>query len=128
MAIENDIFMSIYTSIKEIGYDVYIGNPIRDVKYPFLYIGEQITTGVRSHKDHSDKDTDITIHLWHNRLNERGTFYNIIEDVENLIIGRYKVRGEDIGLRVIGDPEDLSLMHGIIEIELKNIKGEDRNE
>lgn len=116
---ENKIYMDLYVKLKELGYDVYIGNPKGEVDYPFIHLGEQIVTGTRKHKEYSGKDTDVTVHVWHNSKYERGTLFKVIGNVELLLKRELGVKGEDIEVRVLGDPEDLTLIHGVIEVNIK---------
>lgn len=69
--------------------NVYDGAlPPEDTPYPFVYMGD-VTDG----DDYQIKDkginpwgrTDIRIHVWHNKVTERGTLSEIVRQVKEIL-------------------------------------------
>lgn len=114
----------VYTRIRQVcvatGYDVYDYRP-DEVEYPFIFLGEQVKQNDRLHKDGLTYRTQVTLHVWHNNPRQRGTFTSILDEIERGIIEEFGVRGEDIYVTILGDPEDSRLIHGVIDtnIEIK---------
>lgn len=112
----------VYTRLRKLcvdtGYDTYDYRP-GEVAYPFIFLGEQFKQNERLSKDGLTPRTQITVHVWHNNQKKRGTFTSILEDIENGIIREFGVRGEDIRVNVLDDPEDSSLIHGVVEVNIQ---------
>ena len=114
----------IYTQIRricdELGYSVYDYLPDSKAEYPFIVLGEQFSQNFREHKDYYNKQTQITVHFWHNDWRKRGTLTKIMHDVELGIIREFKVNGEDISTQTLLDNSTGSdLWHGILETDIK---------
>ena len=99
---------------------VYDYLPPADVSYPFVFIGEQFAQTYREHKDGRNKDTQITIHVWHNDYRKRGELSSMIHQIEDAIVKEFGVNGENYSSQIIVDnTTSVPLMHGIIEPNIK---------
>lgn len=99
---------------------VYDYLPPAEVGYPFVYIGEQFAQSENRHKDGRSKSTQVTVHVWHNNLRQRGTLTKMIGQIEHAIIGEYGLLAEQIPSRVITDrTTSVALLHGIVEPDIK---------
>lgn len=103
----------------DLGYSVYDYRPDSGTEYPFIVLGDQTSQNIREHKDFYNKDTQLTIHFWHNEWHQRGTLTTMMNKVEKAIIQKFGVKGEDITTEIRGDPEDNSLMRGILETDIR---------
>lgn len=113
----------VYTKVKRIsenkGYDTYDTIPPDKVNYPYVYLGEQSKQNVREHKEGYNQQVQLTLHVWHNNQRQRGTFVGIMDSLEQGIVDEFGIDGEDIAVRVIDDPSDTNLMHGILDVSIK---------
>ena len=119
----------IFTEIRQVmvnlfGQDkVYDYNPPEGTPYPFVRVGEALKQNRRIHKQDLAGDIQVSLHFWHDNARQRGTFTNMMHDAEVALIGEYGVRGEDINSRVIEDDTTaITLLHGILEINIKRYK------
>ena len=100
--------------------NVYDYLPPADVEYPFVFVGEQFAQSYREHKDGRSKNTQVTVHVWHNNPRRRGELSSMMGQIETAIVNRFGVNGEDISSQVIEDNStSVPLMHGILETEIK---------
>lgn len=115
---EQTIYNRLYDLCTNLGYDVYEYIP-NEVEYPLVILGEQFSQNVRVHKDFYNKDTQITIHVWHNNWRRRGTLLEMMRQIELAIVREFDVDGELITSQVIGEPDNAELLHGIIETNIR---------
>lgn len=105
--------------------NVYDYNPPEGTEYPFVRIGEQFKQNIRVHKNDLNGDTQLTLHIWHDSTRRRGTLTSMMNDIEVALISHYGVEGEEITSRVIEDNTTaVTLLHGVLEINIKRYKGE----
>lgn len=115
---EQTIYNRLYDLCTNLGYDVYEYIP-NEVEYPLVILGEQFSQNVRVHKDFYNKDTQITIHVWHNNWRRRGTLLEMMRQIELAIVREFDVDDELITSQVIGEPDNAELLHGIIETNIR---------
>ena len=117
-------YTRIYLEIRRVldnlnGIDFYSSRPKEEVRYPFIYLGEQFKQNNRIHKDGLNGSTQVTIHFYHNKLYERGTLAKIMGDVEEALIEVFDFNGENITVQIINEnTTGVELLHGILEIEI----------
>ena len=117
-------YTRIYLEIRKVldnlnGIDFYSSRPKEEVKYPFIYLGEQFKQNNRIHKDGLNGNTQVTIHFYHNNLYERGTLAKMMGDVEKALIEVFDFNGENITGQIINEnTTGVELLHGILEIEI----------
>ena len=116
----------VFTRLRRLCVDLFeAGNvydylPPADVEYPFVFVGEQFAQTYREHKDGRNKDTQITIHVWHNDYRKRGELSKMIYQIEDAIVKEFGVNGENYSSQIIVDnTTSVPLMHGIIEPNIK---------
>src|SRR5699024_9172341 len=91
--------------------------------YPFIHIGEFLSQNKRLHKTNLNGDAQITLHFWHDNVRQRGTFTQMMSDVENADIIQLGVEAEDVNSRVLEDRSTaITLLHGIMEFNIKRYK------
>ena len=121
---------AIYSRIRQICTgitDTYDVLPPADVSYPFVYLGEQFKNDNREHKDHRNDLVNQTVHIYHDKLYQRGTFSSVMYDIENSVRAMtdafgYRVQVEDVAVRTLEDTStNKKLLHGVIEFEFKLI-------
>ena len=115
---EQTIYNRLYDLCTNLGYDVYEYIP-NEVEYPLVILGEQFSQNVRVHKDFYNKDTQITIHVWHNNWRRRGTLLEMMRQIELAIVREFDVDGELITSQVIGEPDNAELLHGSSETNIR---------
>lgn len=100
----------------EMVYDYLPG----DADYPFVFIGEQFSHNERWHKDNLDKQTQVTVHIYHNNWRQRGTVTKMMFDIEKSIIKEFGINGELITTQLLPDNSTgTSLMHATLEPDIK---------
>ena len=114
----------IYTTIRRIcdklGYSVYDYLPDSKAEFPFIVLGEQFSQNIREHKSYLNKQTQITVHFWHNDWRKRGSLTKMMHNVELGIMNEFKVNGEDISTQMLPDNSTGSnLYHGILETDIR---------
>ena len=104
---------------EDLDYNVYDRVP-DDATFPFVIIGEQFSQRVRDHKEHTVKDVQTTIHIWHNDWKQRGTVSRMIRELEIEIMREFGVEGEDISTQIILDnTTGTDMYHGIVEPDIR---------
>ena len=117
---EQKIYTKIRKICKELGYSTYDYLPDSKAGFPFIVLGEQFSQNFREHKDYYNKQTQITVHFWHNDWRKRGSLTKMMRDVELGIMNEFKVNGEDISTQMLPDNSTGSdLWHGILETDIK---------
>lgn len=119
MSPEQTIFNKMYDICIGLGYDTYEYKPMDEVDYPFVFLGEQFSENVRVHKDFYNKDNQISVHIFHNSPYARFEVNQMKHQIEKAIIEEFGIDGEDITYRLLGEPNDADLLHGIIEPNIR---------
>lgn len=101
----------------EIGYVPHSRTP-DEPEYPYIVLGEQFSQNIRTSKDSLNKDTQVTLHVWHNDWDNRGTLTELMYDIEKGIIRTFGVRGDNISTQLVDDP-NTNLIHGILETDIR---------
>ncbi len=116
----------VFTKLRRICVDlfgasnVYDYLPDKEVNYPFVFIGEQFSQTYREHKDGRNKNTQTTIHVWHDDHRKRGSLSGMIQSIEKAIVEEFGTDGENYSSQIIVDnTTSVPLMHGIIEPNIK---------
>ena len=125
MSPEQRAYIDVYLMLVDLhgGDKVYDYIPPAETKYPFIRIGEQFGATNRMHKDALHKNTDITIHFWHNNMRQRGTFSRLMSDTEAALIEHFGVDGERINTQILEDHSTGGpLLHGVLEVNIKNLR------
>lgn len=117
---QQELFSKLKTDIKAL-YAVYDGFlPPADTPYPFVYLGDCQQTDI-ANKTAIFGRVHLTIHVWHNNPERRGTVSGMILNIKNICrkIGHtanfaWEARG--ISTRIFPDTTTSSpLLHGVIE-------------
>ncbi|WP_020007407.1 DUF3168 domain-containing protein [Salinicoccus albus] len=100
--------------------NVYDYIPPSGTEYPFLMLGSQMSQNDRFHKEALGKNTQVTIHFWHDNWRERGRITKMMADVESMVLSEFGVKGEEITTQFIQDNStNTALMHGVLETNIK---------
>lgn len=124
---QQELFSRLYVDLtehfKEKGYGVYDGAlPPENTAYPFIYLGD-CTQNDTDTKTQVMGVVNQTIHVWHNKANERGTVSGILYDIKTIC---RRIRHTD-NLSVVvkiptqrifaDDTTKTPLLHGVVEVE-----------
>lgn len=117
------LFGYILTELKEMGYSVFDGElPKDETTYPFIYLADSQTVD-EARKDAVQGTVYKTIHVWHDKVRERGTVSAIIYDIKTLCRKLENESGwllSECSSRILADNSTgRTLMHGIIETGFK---------
>lgn len=117
------LFGYILTELKEMGYSVFDGElPKDETTYPFIYLADSQTVD-EARKDAVQGTVYQTIHVWHDKVRERGTVSAIIYDIKTLCRKLENESGwllSECSSRILADNSTgRTLMHGIIETGFK---------
>lgn len=121
MSPEQALFTKVRQIAVETGIDTYDYLP-GDVDYPFIFIGEQISDGVRDNKDARFITVSQSVHIYHDNHRQRGTISNIIYDLQKEIfkikrVGGRKIEIVDDNLQILPDnTTNTPLLHGVLDI------------
>lgn len=127
--IENDllspqlqVYNAIFSICQDLGYNTYDYLPANEVKYPFIYVGEQFNID-RLLKGSLYGDVQQVIHLYHNYKKRREIAdmkakikqkcWNL-KKTDNFYVN---VRGVQSRLLIDNSTPD-TLLHGIIEVDI----------
>lgn len=103
-----------------LGYPVFNYLPSGERGFPLIHVGEQFKQNERLHVDNLNGRTQITIHVWHNDINQEGTVMSISHQIELMFLKEYGLKGEDIDTElVIDDSTDVRLLHGVIIMNIQ---------
>lgn len=106
--------------LEGLGYPVFNYLPSAERGFPLIHLGEQFKQNERLHVDKLNGRTQITVHVWHNDINQEGTVMGISHQIEHMFLREYGLRGEDIITElVIDDSTDSRLLHGIVMVDIK---------
>lgn len=116
----------VFTKLRRLCVDLFTSKSVYDylppdgTEYPFVFIGEQFSQTYREHKDGRNKNTQTTIHVWHNNHRKRGELSKMIQQIEKAIVEEFGVNGENYSSQIIVDnTTSVPLLHGIIEPNIK---------
>lgn len=100
-------------------YCVYDYIP-KDVKMPFIFIGEQFNQMDRLQKDYLNGRTQVTVHVWHDDYKKRGTLSTMLGNIEQSVRDKYKSNLIEANTQILADNSTgASLLHGIVEFNIK---------
>lgn len=115
MSPEQKIRIRTRVLLEDIGYPVYNYLPNGERGFPMIHLGEQFKQNERLHVDGLNGSTQLTIHVWHNDINQEGTVMGIVHQIERMFLNEYGLKGEDISTEItVDDSTDSRLLHGII--------------
>lgn len=124
MDAQQELYTTILVRLRET-FDVYDGAlPPEGTPYPFVYMGD-----VTDSDDYRTKDkgitpwgrTDIRVHVWHNKVTERGTLSEIVRQVKDVLRSITKTTGYEWEVRYLTSnilPDNTTkapLLHGVID-------------
>lgn len=118
---QQQIFDAVFKVCKTLGYDTYDYLPANQVKYPFVFIGEEFDS------DQANKSTVTgrvhqTIHIY-NDYRKRGDTTTMMDNIKRELRKLKHTRNFYINLRNINSktlPDNSTaqaLIHGIVEVE-----------
>ena len=122
---QQEIFTRVKLNLEALGYAVYEGFlPPENTPYPFVYLGDcqQI--------DETNKSAVFgkvyqTIHVWHNRPNQRGTVSAMMLDIKTACreithTSNFAWSMRNVTQRIIADNTTKTpLLHGVLEVEFQ---------
>lgn len=116
------VFDEVFKISQELGYNTYYYLP-EDVPYPFVYIGEQISTPMNVKSDKAQLgNSNVTIHFY-GELKNRNLISSMIQNLELKLkkireADAYSVRFFDAKNQLIQDKSSaITLWHGILDSE-----------
>ena len=125
MDAQQEIFTALKLALEAKGYAVYDGAlPPDNTPYPFVYLGDFRQTD-KEHKHAITGTVYPTIHVWHNRPNQRGTVSMMLFEIKNEIrklynTSNYALLVRNLSARILQDNTTKTpLLHGVVEAELK---------
>ena len=122
---QQELFSKIKIELENKGYSVYDGAlPPLDTPYPFIYLGDM------QQIDDANKSAVFgnvyqTIHVWHNKYNQRGTVSSMLLDIKQVCRSIDKTNNFEwmilnVNQRIMSDATTKTpLLHGILELEFK---------
>lgn len=117
------LFSYLLTALKEKGYRVYDGVlPPAGTTYPFIYLGDSQTIDIKRKRE-IQGTVYQTIHVWHNRPDQRGALSSMILDIKTVCRRLENNSGwlmAECSSQILPDTTtDAPLLHGIIEVGFK---------
>lgn len=118
---QQELFTEARTMLAE-QFDVYDGAlPPDGTPYPFIYLADTQQVDDLSNKSAVMADIYLTVHLWGDDVEKRGTFSGILLDVKNIVRSitqsahySFTLRGCD--QRILNDnTTSTPLLHGVLE-------------
>lgn len=92
----------------------------KDVKMPFVFIGEQFNQMDRLQKDYLNGRTQVTVHVWHDDYKKRGTLSTMLGNIEQAVRNKYKANLVEANTQILADNSTgVDLLHGIVEFNIK---------
>ena len=120
---QQQIFDAIFLVSHQLGYATYNYLPANDVSYPFVYVGEQYDTDLRT-KTSVYGNVVQTIHIYHTYRNRRELttmMNNIKTEIRKLKrTDNFYLILKGINSQTLPDNStSVGLLHGIIEVEIQ---------
>ena len=117
------LFGYLLTTLREQGYQVYDGAlPDKDALYPFIYLGDNQMID-ENRKREVQGIVYQTIHVWHNRVNQRGTLSAMILEIKTVCHQLESKSGwlmSECSSQILPDSTtSVPLLHGIVEVGFK---------
>nr|DAI34283.1 MAG TPA: hypothetical protein [Caudoviricetes sp.] len=117
------LFTYLLTALRGKGYSVYDGAlPPEDTPYPFIYLGDSQTVD-ENRKQAVQGIVYQTIHIWHNKDNQRGTVSAMVLDVKTVCRELERQSGwllSECSSQILPDnTTNKPLMHAVIEAGFK---------
>lgn len=114
------LFTYLLTALREKGYQVFDGAlPPPGTPYPFIYLGDSQTVDIRR-KQVIQGTVYQTIHVWHNRADQRGTVSAMLLDIKTVCRELEHNSGwlvAECSSQILPDnTTDVPLLHGVIEL------------
>ena len=120
---QQELFSTLLTELKKLGYDVYDGFlPPKNTPYPFIYLADS-TQIDEENKSAVFGRVSQTIHVWHNSPKQRGTISKILLDAKTMCRKLEKTDNfswfvRDVNQRILSDDTTKQpLLHGILSVE-----------
>lgn len=120
---QQELFSTLLTELKKMGYDVYDGFlPPKNTPYPFVYLADS-TQIDEENKTAIFGRVSQTIHVWHNSPKQRGTVSKILLDAKSVCRRLQKTDNfswfvRDVNQRILSDDTTKQpLLHGILSVE-----------
>jgi hypothetical protein len=116
----------IYNRIRQVCVNVLGADKVAqswssNTTYPHVVLGEQFKQNIRENKDRLNRQTQVTLHFWHNNVRQGGTVRNMMHDVEVGLLDEFGSLGEDINTQLLEDDStSTTFLHGILEIDIEN--------
>ena len=123
MDAQQELFTALKLALEAKGYAVYDGVLPQDgTPYPFIYLGDFMQTDTEC-KNAVTGAVSPTIHVWHNRTNQRGTVSKILYEIKLEFrqltrTSNYAWTVRNVNARIIPDNTTKTpLLHGVAEAE-----------
>lgn len=120
---QQELFSTLLTELKKMGYDVYDGFlPPKNTPYPFIYLADS-TQIDEENKTAVFGRVSQTIHVWHNSPKQRGTVSKMLLDAKTMCRKLEKTDNfswfvRDVNQRILSDDTTKQpLLHGILSVE-----------
>ena len=120
---QQELFSTLLTELKKLGYDVYDGFlPPKNTPYPFVYLADS-TQIDEENKTAVFGRVSQTIHVWHNSPKQRGTVSKMLLDAKTMCRKLEKTDNfswfvRDVNQRILSDDTTKQpLLHGILSVE-----------
>ena len=120
---QQELFSTLLTELKKLGYDVYDGFlPPKNTPYPFIYLADS-TQIDEENKTAVFGRVSQTIHVWHNSPKQRGTVSKVLLDAKTMCRKLEKTDNfswfvRDVNQRILSDDTTKQpLLHGILSVE-----------
>ena len=122
---QQELFTEVRTMLAE-QYDVYDGAlPPDGTPYPFIYLADTQQVDDMGNKSAILADIYLTVHVWSNDFETRGTFSKICFDIKNTVrklerTAHYSMACVNADQRVLPDnTTSTPLLHGVLEFHFK---------
>ena len=122
---QQELFTKLKVEIGK-GYNVFDGAlPPSDTPYPFVYLGETSIQDDFGNKTILLADVGVTIHVWSNDFNKRGTHSEMLRNIKEIArsiteTATYKWQITSVYQRQLEDTTTTTpLLHGVLELNYK---------
>ena len=118
---QQELFTAVKKVVSGLGYTVYDYLPMDDVPYPFVFLGEDLSTDIPN-KTAIHGSYNLTLHIY-NDQKKRGTTSTMMMNIKQALRELKHTQGFYISVNNINDQiiqdttTNIPLSHGIIDVE-----------